>query len=82
METSLRSEAEQLDDAAINWARPSVPPATARRAGPRTRPRQGCVRYRLGNRGHARYVQGLAEQAKAHVRNFSKVLTTSLPMVT
>ena len=32
--------------------------------------------------GHARYVQGLAEQAKAHVQNFSKALTDVPPIVT
>jgi hypothetical protein len=75
VETSLRSEAEQLDDAADHlgqaigttgdgWQGRSADAATT-----------GMRALQTWYQGHARYVRGLAEQAKAHVRNFSKVLT-------
>ncbi|WP_179154546.1 WXG100 family type VII secretion target [Mycobacterium avium] len=79
MESSLRSEAKQLDDAADQlgqaissagdgWQAESADSATARMRTLQT-----------WYQGHARYVQGLAEQAQAHVQNFSKALTDVPP---
>ena len=77
-ETSLRSDARQLDDAAHqlgvaisklddSWDSPSAEAA-------RTRMRALQTWYQ----GHARYVRGLADQAKAHVGNFRRA-TTDIP---
>ncbi|MEE6140644.1 PPE domain-containing protein [Mycobacterium sp. 050128] len=75
VETSLRSEAKQLDDAADQlgqaigttgegWQAESADAATTQMRALQT-----------WYQGHARYVQGLAEQAQAHVANFSRALT-------
>jgi hypothetical protein len=74
VESSLRSEARQLDDAADRlgsaittagdgWQSPSAEAATTRMRALQT-----------WYEGHARYVAALADGAKAHVRNFSKAL--------
>lgn len=79
VETSLRSEAKQLDDAAEQlgkaisttsggWQAKSADAATTRMRALQT-----------WYQGHSRYVQSLAEQAKAHVQNFSKALTDVPP---
>ena len=79
VETSLRCEAKQLGDAADQlgaaisttgdgWQSQSADAAT-------TQMRVLQTWYE----GHARYVQGLAEQAKDHVQNFSKALTDVPP---
>ncbi|OSC20553.1 hypothetical protein B8W69_28950 [Mycobacterium vulneris] len=79
VETSLRSEAKQLDDAADKlgqaigttgngWQAQSADAATTRMRALQT-----------WYQGHAKYVQGLADQAKAHVQNFSKALTDVPP---
>jgi hypothetical protein len=77
-ETGLRSDARALDDAAHqlgvaisklddSWDSPS-----AQAAGTRMRALQTWYQ------GHARYVRGLADQAKAHVGNFRRA-TTDIP---
>ncbi|WP_204815360.1 PPE domain-containing protein [Mycobacterium riyadhense] len=74
VETSLRSEAKQLDAAADQlgqaiatvgdgWRAESADAATAQMRVLQT-----------WYQGHARYVQALAEQAHTHVQNFSKAL--------
>ncbi|WP_369117841.1 PPE domain-containing protein [Mycobacterium avium] len=74
VETSLRAEAKQLDEAAEQlgkaisttgegWQATSAEAATARMRA-----------LQSWYQGHARYVEGLAEQAKTHVQNFSKAL--------
>ena len=79
VESSLRCEAKQLGDAADQlgaaistsgegWQSQSADAAT-------TQMRVLQTWYE----GHARYVQGLAEQAKDHVQNFSKALTDVPP---
>lgn len=79
VETSLRSEAKALDDAAEQlgkaigttgqgWQATSADAATTRMRALQT-----------WYQGHAKYVQGLADQAKAHVQNFSKALTDVPP---
>jgi hypothetical protein len=77
-ETSLRSDAEQLDDAAhelglaISKVDDSWDSVSAQAATTRMRALQGWYH------GHARYVRALAEQATAHVGNFRKA-TTDIP---
>jgi hypothetical protein len=77
-ETSLRSDAQQLDDAAhelglaISKIDDSWDSVSAEAATTRMRALQGWYH------GHARYVAGLAEQAMAHVGNFRKA-TTDIP---
>ena len=77
-ETSLRSDAKQLDDAAhelglaISKVHDSWDSVSAEAATTRMRALQGWYD------GHARYVRGLAEQATAHVGNFRKA-TTDIP---
>lgn len=79
VETSLRSEAKALDDAAEQlgkaigttgegWQARSADAATIQMRALQT-----------WYQGHAKYVQGLADQAKAHVQNFSKALTDVPP---
>lgn len=79
VETSLRSEATQLDDAAdqlgqaigttgAGWQSNSADTATTTMRALQT-----------WYHGHAKYVQGLADQANAHVQNFSKALTDVPP---
>lgn len=79
VETSLRTEATQLADAAdqlgqaINttgegWQAESADAATIQMRALQT-----------WYQDHARYVEGLADQAKAHVQNFSKALTDVPP---
>jgi hypothetical protein len=74
VESSLRLEARQLSDAADQlgaaisttgdgWQAQSADAATTQMRALRT-----------WYEGHARYVQGLAEQANAHVQNFSRAL--------
>jgi hypothetical protein len=78
VETSLRSEAKQLDDAADQlgaaidqaedgWQSPSAQAATGR-----------MRELRTWYQGHAGYVRGLAGQAQTHVQNFHQA-TTSIP---
>ena len=77
-ETSLRSDAKQLDDAAhqlgvaISKVHDSWDSVSAEAATSRMRALQGWYQ------GHAGYVRGLAEQATAHVGNFRKA-TTDIP---
>jgi len=79
MESSLRAEAKQLSDAADQlgaaigmtgdgWQSTSADAATTRMRALQT-----------WYQGHARYVDGLAEQAKVHVQHFSKALTDVPP---
>ncbi|WP_373205393.1 PPE domain-containing protein [Mycobacterium marinum] len=79
VETSLRSEAKQLDAAAERvgqaislvgdgWQAVSADAATTQMRALQT-----------WYQGHARYVQGLAEQARAHVQNFSRALADVPP---
>jgi hypothetical protein len=78
VETSLRSEANELDDAAgqlgaaigsseDGWDSPSAQAATTRMRALQT-----------WYQGHASYVRGLAEAARTHVQNFQRA-TTSIP---
>ena len=75
METSLRCEARQLTDAAdqlgqaITTTEQGWQAASANAAAAQMRALQTWYQ------GHARYVLDLADQAKTHVRNFSKALT-------
>ena len=79
MESSLRAEAKQLSDAADQlgaaisttgdgWQSTSAAAATTRMRALQT-----------WYQGHAGYVDGLAEQAKAHVQHFSKALADVPP---
>ncbi|BDE17032.1 hypothetical protein MKCMC460_58920 (plasmid) [Mycobacterium sp. 20KCMC460] len=79
METSLRGEAKQLREAADQlgtaistagdgWQAKSADAATTKMRALQT-----------WYEGHAHYVDGLAEQAKAHIQNFSKVVTDVPP---
>lgn len=79
VETSLRSEAKQLDDAAeqlgkaisttgAGWQAPSADSATARMRA-----------LQSWYQGHARYVEGLADQANTHVQNFTTALNDVPP---
>lgn len=79
VESSLRFEAKQLDDAADQlgsaittagdgWQSTSADAATTRMRALQT-----------WYQGHARYVGALADEAKAHVQNFSKALTDVPP---
>ncbi|UGT99240.1 PPE domain-containing protein [Mycobacterium intracellulare] len=79
MESSLRAEAKQLSDAADQlgaaigmtgdgWQSTSADAATTRMRALQT-----------WYQGHARYMDGLAEQAKVHVQHFSKALTDVPP---
>jgi hypothetical protein len=76
---SLRSEATALDEAAdqlgqaINTTGDGWQAQSAEAARTQMRALQSWYQ------GHARYVQGLAEQAHAHVQNFSKALTDVPP---
>lgn len=79
MESRLRAEAKQLSDAADQlgaaisttgdgWQSTSADVATTRMRALQT-----------WYQGHAHYVDGLAEQAKAHVQHFSKALSDVPP---
>ncbi|GAB4686164.1 hypothetical protein MOKP106_42590 [Mycobacterium avium subsp. hominissuis] len=79
VETSLRAEATQLDDAADQlgqaisttgegWQAESADAATTQMRALQTWYQE-----------HARYVQGLADQANTHVQNFSRALTDVPP---
>lgn len=79
VEASLRSEAKQLDDAAEQlgkaisttgggWHAKSADAATTQMRA-----------LQSWYQGHSRYVQGLADQAHAHVQNFTKALTDVPP---
>lgn len=79
MESSLRAEAKQLSDAAdqlgvaVGMAGDGWQSTSADAAMTRMRALQTWYQ------GHARYVDGLAEQAKVHVQHFSKALADVPP---
>ncbi|KPN48855.1 hypothetical protein AN931_22980 [Mycobacterium intracellulare subsp. chimaera] len=79
VETSLRSEAKALDDAADQLGTAIGTTGEGWHAGSADAATTQMRALQTWYQGHARYVQGLADQAKAHVQNFSKALTDVPP---
>lgn len=75
VETSLHSESKQLDDAADQLGRAIATTEAGWQAKSAHAATTEMRALQSWYHDHARYVQGLAEQAKAHVQHFSKALT-------